>query len=43
MAEHRQIETEQPEDGADQALGLAQRQAKHGTEHQSRGDRQAVE
>jgi hypothetical protein len=40
MAEHRQIETEQPEDGADQALGLAQRQAEHGTERQSRGNRQ---
>jgi hypothetical protein len=36
-----QAKTEQPQDGADQTLGLAQRQAEHGTESQSRRGRQA--
>ena len=40
---HRDIEAEQLQDGADQPLGLAQRQAKHGSQRQSRGDRQIRE
>ena len=41
MVGHGEIEAEQPQDGADQPLALAQRQAEHGTERQSRRDRQA--
>ncbi len=41
MVRHREIEAESLRDGADQALGPAQRQAEHGTERQGRRDRQA--
>src|SRR3954447_5920913 len=37
---HREIEIEQLENGADQPLGLAQRQAEHASQRQRRGDRQ---
>src|SRR4051794_10745906 len=37
---NREIKTEQTKDGADQAFGLAQRQAEHGLERQRRRDRQ---
>src|SRR3954462_10983620 len=41
MVRHREIEVEQLQDGADQPLGLAQRQAEHGPQGQRRCDRQA--
>ncbi len=41
MVRHREIKAEQLQDGADQAFGLAQCQAEHGTQRQSRLDRQA--
>ena len=40
VVRHREIETEQLQDGADQPLGLAQRQAEHGSQRQRRRDRQ---
>ena len=40
VVRHREIETEQLQDGADQPLGLAQRQAEHGPQRQRRRDRQ---
>ena len=41
MVGHRKIKAKQGEDRADQPLDLAQRQAKHGSQGQSRGDRHA--
>ena len=40
MVRHREIEVEQLQDGADQPLGLAQRQAEHSPQGQRRRDRQ---
>ena len=40
VVRHREIEIEQLQDGADQPLGLAQRQAEHGSQGQRRRDRQ---
>src|SRR5215213_1562505 len=40
VVRHGEIEIEQLEDGADQPLGLAQRQAEHRPQGQCRGDRQ---
>ena len=40
VVRHGEIETEQLEDGADQPLGLAQRQAEHRAQRQRRRDRQ---
>ena len=40
MVRHGKIKPEQPEDGADQPFGLAQRQAEHGPQRQRRQDRQ---
>ena len=40
MVGNREIETEQANDGADQAFGLAQSQTEHGLERQGRRDRQ---
>jgi len=40
MVGHCQIEPKQADDGAEQAFGLAQRQAEHGPEHQRCQDRQ---
>ena len=40
MVRNGQIKPEQPEDGADQPFGLAQRQAEHGPQRQGRQDRQ---
>ena len=40
MVRHREIEAEQLQDGADQPLGLAQRQAEHASQRQGRRDRQ---
>src|SRR3954469_8041618 len=40
MVGNGEIETKQADNGADQAFGLAQRQAEHGLERQSRRDRQ---
>ena len=41
MIRHRQIETEELEDGADQAFRLTQRQAEHRPQRQRRPDRQS--
>ena len=41
MVRHGELEAEQLEDGADQPLGLAQRQAEHRPQRQRRHDRQA--
>jgi hypothetical protein len=41
MIRHRQIEAQQPEDRADQPLGLTQRQPKHRPQGQSRPDRES--
>src|SRR5687768_12060926 len=41
MVGNREIETEQTNDGADQAFGLPQSQAEHGLERQRRRDRQS--
>ena len=40
VVRHGEVEPEQAEDGADQALGLAQRKAEHRPQRQRRGDRQ---
>lgn len=40
MIGHRQVQPEQVEDGADQPLGLPQRQTEHRPQYQRRGDRQ---
>jgi hypothetical protein len=40
VVRHREIETEQADEGADQPLGLAQGQAEDGSDGQRRGDRQ---
>src|SRR3954471_5411135 len=40
VVRHREIEAKQLQDGADQPLGLAQRQAEHRPQCQRRGDRQ---
>ncbi len=40
MVRHAQFQPEQANDGADQALGLAQRQAEHRTQAEGRQDRQ---
>ena len=40
VVRHREIEAEQLQDGADQPLGLAQRQAEHRSQGQRRRDRQ---
>ena len=40
MVRHGEVEIEQLQDGADQPLRLAQRQAEHGSQGQRRGDRQ---
>jgi hypothetical protein len=40
VVRHRQVKAEQPQDGADQAIGLPQGQAVHGPQRQGRGDRQ---
>ncbi len=41
MVRHREIETEQRDDGADQPFSLPQRQAKHRSQRQCRRDSQA--
>ena len=41
VVRHREIKPEQGDDGADQAFGLAQRQAEHGMQRQRRRDCQA--
>ena len=40
MVRHGEVKPEQSDDGADQPLGLPQRQAKDRAQHQRRGDRQ---
>ena len=41
VVRHREVEAKKGDDGADQALGLAQRQAEHRTQRQRRRDRQS--